>query len=88
VEKPDFCTLSPDTIGRFGWTAACREHDRRYAEGTGSRWNADYHLWADMMETVRSVDTTYKERLRGKVIALLYWVTVRLFGWLWWDSRS
>jgi len=85
--KPDFCTLSPDTLGRFNWTEACRKHDEKYAsEQSGSRWQADRVLWTEMMSEVRELEGSCWEQFIGRLTALIYWLAVRLFGWLWWQG--
>jgi hypothetical protein len=85
--KPDFCTLSPDTIGRFNWSEACQQHDEAYsASGDVSRWTADLNLWKRMVGEVNERDRGFYDRITGRLIAFLYWLNVRLFGWLWWEG--
>lgn len=82
--KPDFCTLGPDTLRRYNWTEACRKHDRRYTTGEGTRRRADRILWREMIREVRELEAGRAEKWLGRITAMLYWLSVRLFGWIWW----
>jgi len=86
MKKPDLCTLSPDTLGRFNWRDACRKHDEQYEAGEGTRWEADRILWNEMIREVRALKTGPWETFLGTLIALVYWLAVRSFGWLWWKG--
>lgn len=80
------CTLAPDG----DWLAACERHDHSYVAGGGpwDRFKADLALWGDIWAI------GCKKGWLGCFgyfwIGLVYFVGVRLFGWMlwrWWWCR-
>ncbi|OGJ59095.1 hypothetical protein A2635_00175 [Candidatus Peribacteria bacterium RIFCSPHIGHO2_01_FULL_51_9] len=89
--RPNFCTLSPDTLHRFDWSKACKEHDDIYRDRRGPaiaiRSRADQLLRRRMLQEVRKRhDRSFFEHMVGYTIAWFYWIAVRMFGWMWWRT--
>jgi hypothetical protein len=65
----DYCTLSPDG----DWADACQGHDAAYIDPNAtSRLAADNELFRCLWKKNR------------RVVACVYWLAVRAFGWWYW----
>ena len=61
----DYCTLSPDG----NWGECCKLHDRRYANNRLTRYQADKLLYRCI------------KRKSNSMVASVYFIGVRAFGW-------
>ena len=65
------CTLSPEG----NWTECCARHDKRYENNRLNRKQADELLYRCI-----------KRKSGSSIIAGVYWLGVRAFGWLYYNK--
>ncbi len=71
MTNKNYCTMSPDG----NWSECCKRHDRRYSNRRLTRYQADVLLY-------RCID----KKTNCMLLAGIYFVGVRLFGWLHYKS--
>jgi len=71
VKRPNGCSFVPD----FGYRSCCDSHDRDYIKGgtEAERVASDLRL----RECI--------EKCGNRSLAYVYWMGVRMGGWLFWD---
>lgn len=84
-EKGLFRFVKPPYAGKF--RAACEIHDFHYARADISRRQADVRLFRDMVKIVEKTESTPFRVWWFANIAMVYYVAVRTFGWLYYNKR-
>lgn len=84
--KYDYCTLSPDKVFGVYIGCACKKHDKAYSkEGRiKNRLYADKAFFWNIFKEFRK----QKKRKLGFIVALLYFLAVRIFGVFFWKQWS
>ncbi len=81
--KKDYCTCAPDKPLGVDIGEACRLHDFHIEHRKlGSRKAVDVRFREDII----TISTLDNKRLRGLVIAYLYYLGVRMFGETQWQQ--
>jgi hypothetical protein len=76
----DYCSWSPDRLFGVDISDCCKLHDYHYAKKDISREQADLQLKED-------IHAKFKEAHKGfygDIVSFVYFMGVRLFGWLPW----
>lgn len=78
----DYCTLSPDKLLGVNHNYACYCHDVRYYKKDTTRKVADQRLRDRMYNIYKKAELQYI----GWLISRIYYIGVRLFGWIIWQK--
>lgn len=79
----DYCTYSPDQLFGVRFNYACFLHDRQYrneVENRKTRNKAD----KDFRKHIIKIFINQNKRLRGYLVAWIYYIAVRLHSGKWW----
>lgn len=76
----DWCSFFAEYIRSVYIGYACAKHDVRYRNSYTSRWSDDKDLFVDVYR-----DLTSEKRgvWVAFPVALIMWLGVRTFGWIW-----
>ena len=69
-DRGNYCTMAPDKLFGYDLSEACYQHDVHYMEKNVSRLEADIQLRINLCV------------VSNKFIGWVYYIGVRLFGWL------
>lgn len=84
-ERGLFRWVKPPYAEKF--RAACELHDDYYERGYLSRKKCDEVLFMNMVRKVNETETKPMRVLWFVNIAMLYYVSVRLFGWMYFKKK-
>lgn len=84
----DSCNFVPDSFGEADFTTACDLHDTCYSSST-SRLACDFALLRGLREACEDAYAAGSSlRLTCYTVASIYFVGVRLFGWLFYTGSG
>jgi hypothetical protein len=84
-DPADACNFVPDTFGAANFTAACRAHDLCYSSST-ARLTCDLLLLAGLRQACNVYPEGSSLRTTCYTVASIYFVGVRLFGWIFYSG--
>jgi hypothetical protein len=84
-DPTDACNLVPDSFGIAVFTTACRAHDVCYSSSV-NRLTCDLMLLAGLRQACNVYPENSYLRLTCYTVASIYFVGVRLFGWIYYTG--